>query len=83
MAKRRISCDQCEMLSINGVACHETGCPNSNARYDVPSERWVKLRQCFECGVVVDADDLCCAEPFEEDEPITPWGERVDDVEVS
>ena len=24
-----MKCDQCEMLSINGVACHEIGCPNS------------------------------------------------------
>ena len=23
-------CDQCEVLSINGLACHETGCPNSH-----------------------------------------------------
>ena len=22
-------CDQCEVLRINGLACHETGCPNS------------------------------------------------------
>jgi len=22
-------CNQCEMLTINGVACHETGCPNT------------------------------------------------------
>lgn len=22
-------CTQCEMLSINGLACHETGCPNT------------------------------------------------------
>lgn len=21
-------CSQCEVLVINGVACHETGCPN-------------------------------------------------------
>ena len=22
-------CDQCEAMTINGVACHETGCPRS------------------------------------------------------
>lgn len=22
-------CDQCQVLSINGMACHETGCTNS------------------------------------------------------
>ena len=24
------SCDQCEALMINGVYCHEQGCPNTN-----------------------------------------------------
>jgi hypothetical protein len=23
-----VKCDQCEALVINGVACHEAGCPN-------------------------------------------------------
>lgn len=25
----RPKCSQCQALVINGVACHETGCPNS------------------------------------------------------
>ncbi len=25
----RPKCSQCEVLVINGVACHETGCPNA------------------------------------------------------
>ncbi len=24
-------CDSCEMTSINGMACHETGCPGERA----------------------------------------------------
>ena len=24
----RVRCDQCEACAINGLACHETGCPN-------------------------------------------------------
>ncbi len=24
----RVRCSQCEALVINGVACHESGCPN-------------------------------------------------------
>jgi len=24
-------CNQCELLVINGVPCHETGCPNEGA----------------------------------------------------
>lgn len=53
-------CDQCEMLSINGVPCHETGCPNSRSRWD--GERWIKQRECFECGCAIDADEPCCSE---------------------
>jgi hypothetical protein len=26
--KKRVWCNQCEMISINGLPCHETGCPN-------------------------------------------------------
>ena len=25
----RVRCSQCEAMVINGVACHETGCPNA------------------------------------------------------
>lgn len=24
----RVGCSQCQALCINGVACHESGCPN-------------------------------------------------------
>lgn len=34
-------CKSCEMISINGVACHETGCPDA----------WMTgTIECFECG---------------------------------
>lgn len=34
-------CDQCEVLMINGIKCHETGCPLA----------WEdELRECVECG---------------------------------
>ena len=26
-----VGCSQCAALVINGVACHETGCPNARA----------------------------------------------------
>jgi hypothetical protein len=26
---RRITCDRCELMRINGIVCHEIGCPNS------------------------------------------------------
>ena len=27
----RVGCSQCEALCVNGIACHETGCPNTVA----------------------------------------------------
>lgn len=62
----RVRCDRCEMLMINGVACHERGCPNLGARYDRKAKEWVKLGKCRECGQMLDADNdahatnLCC-----------------------
>src|SRR5208283_1886850 len=69
-ARQRVRCDQCEMLSINGTATHETGCPNQNSRWDADRQDGVKQRRCAECGFDVDADDPCCsAEPsFDEDQ---------------
>ena len=34
-------CDSCQMLGINGLACHETGCPDAWKDYE---------KDCFECG---------------------------------
>lgn len=61
-------CDSCEALVINGVYCHETGCPNTHSRYDAESDSWIKQRKCFECGCTVDASDLCCSAIAEENE---------------
>lgn len=50
------TCNQCEALMINGVFCHETGCPNAQSRYDVESGTWIKQRDtwpeepCAICG---------------------------------
>jgi len=33
-------CDSCELLRINGVVCHEIGCPNMGARWE--NGEWVK-----------------------------------------
>jgi hypothetical protein len=38
----KIMCDSCEALTINGVYCHESGCPRAWEDTDV---------QCFECGI--------------------------------
>ena len=34
-------CDSCEVLNINGINCHEYGCPDVWKDYPV---------ECFECG---------------------------------
>ena len=56
----RVRCDQCEASMINGIFCHETGCPNTHARYDNNSDTWIKQRECRECGCTVDEDDPRC-----------------------
>lgn len=36
-----MKCDSCQMLAINGVPCHETGCPKA----------WKdEKRECSDCG---------------------------------
>lgn len=55
---RPMRCDQCAMVTINGVPCHEHGCPNRNARWD--GEQWVRQTTCHECGCTVDVGDECC-----------------------
>ncbi len=51
---RRITCDQCVMLSINGLPCHELGCPNA----------WQgQRRKCKWCGsafIPTDRHQICC-----------------------
>ena len=54
-----VTCDQCEMLSINGVACHETGCPNGGRTWNVERQQWVKYVDCFECGFQVEVGETC------------------------
>jgi hypothetical protein len=55
-------CDQCEALMINGVFCHETGCPNSKKQYDAESGEWVTMVTCFICGYDHAEGTICCEE---------------------
>ncbi len=57
-----MKCDQCEAMMIQGVFCHETGCPNQRKRWDPDSQQWRAVRECFECGYEVWADEPCCEE---------------------
>jgi hypothetical protein len=66
--KVRLSCDRCQMLSINGIACHETGCPNQKKTW-VPERGWVRYLQCRECGCDVEEGESCdCMDPMEDEE---------------
>jgi hypothetical protein len=33
------------MLSINGVPCHEPGCPNSDKTWSIEENDWVETEQ--------------------------------------
>lgn len=56
----RVTCNQCELVAINSLVCHELGCPNAHSRWDSDSRTWIKQRECVECGCTVDAADDCC-----------------------
>lgn len=64
-----IRCDQCEALMINGVFCHETGCPNTRAKYI--DGQWVKFYECFHCGFEVREGEVCdCQTPTDNDSEV-------------
>lgn len=46
----RVKCNQCEAISINGVACHETGCHNAKHECKGCNELIpVRQRYCADC----------------------------------
>ena len=46
--RRRVRCDSCEVLVINGVICHELGCPGA----------WKdETRTCKWCGTEFKPED--------------------------
>lgn len=57
----RVCCSQCEALVINGVPCHEHGCPNRarDQEEDEEEESWVDRHSvdCIRCGALVDERD--------------------------
>ena len=53
-------CNQCQELRINGVRCHEHGCPNARKTYDHEREQWVQYYTCAECGYdLLEHGDVC------------------------
>lgn len=49
-------CDQCEPLMINGIFCHETGCPNINKIWDSLTETWIPEGEEYDCDLDLDDD---------------------------
>lgn len=53
-------CNSCEVLYINGIKCHETGCPKT----------WKdEIKKCLWCGQTFkpeDRDQTCCDESCQE-----------------
>ena len=52
------SCDQCEVLYINGLFCHETGCPNQKKVWQ--DGEWIAVYDCPECGSTLEVGQPCC-----------------------
>jgi hypothetical protein len=54
-------CDSCQAIRINGILCHETGCPNTPKECAecggkfVPGHRWETL--CESCAESLEAAD--------------------------
>jgi hypothetical protein len=59
-----IHCDECQPARINGVFCHETGCPNQKKTWLADRGEWVLFVDCFYCGfeVEVGTECQCCEE---------------------
>lgn len=55
-----MKCNQCDAVMINGVLCHERGCPNMGRRYNAESGEWVKVHVCRECGNEYEEGETCC-----------------------
>lgn len=52
----RVKCSQCDALCINGIACHEIGCPNI-----------VKTFKCWQCGCDVRVGQSCGCQDWQGD----------------
>jgi len=82
---KAITCQCCELVSINGIACHEFGCPNRGGTWDRERGDWVHYVDCLECGYPVEIGERCsCMDDGEGGEDWRDWlacddGEDCDD----
>lgn len=63
-----MKCNQCQALMINGVFCHETGCPNSRKTWDEERQEWIRYVECRECGAEYGENDTHECDPVEFDD---------------
>jgi hypothetical protein len=56
---RTPKCNQCDSMTINGVYCHETGCPNMGKTWIEDEGQWVSFIPCHDCGFDVREDTIC------------------------
>ena len=58
-----MKCDQCQAIRIQGIICHETGCPNSHIDLDTGKPYH---KECKWCGSEFELQEkyqeFCCAE---------------------
>jgi hypothetical protein len=58
----KMHCDQCSAAMIQGMFCHEQGCPNSRKTWVADRQEWVRFVECRECGCEVESEVGCdCA----------------------
>jgi len=50
-------CDQCTWVYINGIFCHETGCPNQFDDWNEEEQLWKEPDDC-DSNYIEDEDDL-------------------------
>jgi len=68
MRSFKITCDQCDILVINNVVCHETGCPNTQKGY-YKEGIWISTEEESEENYYLPDDGYADGgEPYSEEE---------------
>lgn len=68
-----MKCNQCDSATINGVFCHESGCPNIGKRWNEEDQEFQEVYTCAECGSEyseIESLESCCQFDNFEDEDL-------------
>ena len=80
-----VKCDQCNLIMINGIVCHESSCPNMNKEYI--NGEWIEFYDCSICGYPIKEGEICSCneEALEEafDETIKELNRMYDEIELN